>query len=95
MDMGAEKDQVKVCKPVGRRENSRSTREVLVDRTVPVEQTNKVARVREAVCAVQKQLSLSTNVSPPAVTPTSPVLTVPPPVEPITPLRRTARVPGV
>ena len=93
--MGAEKDQVKVCKPVGRRENSRSTREVLVDRTVPVEQTNKVARVREAVCAVQKQLSLSANVSPPAVTPTSPILTVPPPVEPITPLRRTARVPGV
>ena len=46
---------------MGRRDNSKSVspREGLVDRTVPAELTNKVARVREAVSAVQKQLSLS------------------------------------
>ena len=44
---------------MGRREGSASPREGLVDRTVPAELTNKVVRVREAVSAVQKQLSLS------------------------------------
>jgi len=49
------------CSPVARRESSKSAspREGLVDRTVPAELTNKVARVREAVNAVQKQLTLS------------------------------------
>ena len=48
------------CNPVGRREGSKSAspREGLVDRTVPAELTNKVVRAREAVSAVQKQLSL-------------------------------------
>ena len=38
---------------------SASSREGLVDRRVPAELTNKVARVRQAVGAVQMLLSLS------------------------------------
>ena len=49
------------CSPVTRRDKSKSgsPREGLVDRTVPAELSNKVTRLREAVSAVQKQLSLS------------------------------------